>query len=182
MAIDKSEPRVGVIAQVAIVSIVTLVATHAALVAYFDKASYEEEMRKIGTAPPTALINVRASEKERLSGGPMPIQQAMDKLAHGGRMNASPDIMPSASHDIAPLQGWTKLPGEVPAPMMAPPPAPSASAPEPSSSAAPAPSAAPSAAPAASGPTNTGHAGHAPNPNPPHGAEPKPGGSPPKNP
>jgi hypothetical protein len=148
MAIDKSEPKVGAIAQVGVVSIVALVLTHAALVAYFDKASYDEEMRKVGTAPPDALMSVRASERDRLSGGPMPIQQAMDKLAHAGRMSASPDIAPSVSHDNSPLEGWSKMPGLVPSAMLAPPPAPSASEAAPAASAAP--SAAPSTAPAPS--------------------------------
>lgn len=142
MATDKSEPRVGVIAQVAVVSIVTLVATHAALVAYFDRASYEEEMRKVGAAPPDALMSVRASEKERLSSGSLPIDKAMQQLTSKGRMNASPDIMPSASRDVAPLEGWTKMPGSVPPAMTAvptaPPPVTSASA-APSSSASPPP-------------------------------------------
>jgi hypothetical protein len=37
-------------------------------------------------------------------------------------MGASPDIMPSASRDLGPLQGWSKMPGDVPPAMMAPPP------------------------------------------------------------
>ena len=172
MATDKSEPKVGVIAQVSIVSIVTLVLVHAALVAYFDRASYDEEMRKIGTAPPEALMSVRASEKERLSSGPMPIDKAMEALEKG-RMTASPAIMPSSSRDIAPLQGWTKLPSVVPSAMMAPSAVSSSetgAAPAPSGSVVsgtPAASAAPSAPSAATK-------------NPPSGAP--SGGSPPKNP
>jgi hypothetical protein len=163
MATDKSEPRVGVIAQVAVVSIVTLVAVHAALVAYFDRTSYEEEMRKV-VATPEALVSVRASEKERLSSGSMPIDKAMQQLVSKGRINASPDIVPTASRDVSPLQGWTKMPGFVPTAMTAvlpPPPVPSASA-APSSSSAPGPSGAP--------------AQHAPT-HPPAGG-PKPAGAP----
>ncbi len=58
----------------------------------------------------------------------MPIDKAMQSLAGKGRMGASPDIMPSASRDFAPMQGWSKLPGEVPPTMMAAPPEPAADA------------------------------------------------------
>jgi hypothetical protein len=151
MAIDKSEPKVGAIAQVAIVSILTLVATHVALVAYFDRASYEEEMRKVGTAPADALNSVRADEKERLASGSMPIDKAMQQLAAKGRMGASADIMPSASRDVAPLQGWTKLPGTVPPAMTAVPAAPPPPGTAASSSSAAASPSGPPASPAPSG-------------------------------
>ncbi len=173
MATDKSEPRVGVIAQVAILSIVTLVAIHAALLAYFDHESYAEEMRKVGTAPPNALLSVRADERERLSSGSTPIDKAMQQLAAKGRMGASPDIMPSASRDVSPLQGWTKLPGIVPPAMTATP-----ALPPPASSSAASPSAAP---PAPSGPPAPSAPPHGLAPHPPPGG-PKPAGGTPKNP
>jgi hypothetical protein len=138
MATDKSEPRIGIIAQVALIAIVTLIAVRGVLGAYFDRIAHAEEMRKIGT--PEALKSLRADEKLRLQSGPMPIEQAMQTLATKGRMGASPNVMPSASKDVAPLQGWLKLPGEVPSAMTAPPPEP-APVPAPSSSAAPAGSA-----------------------------------------
>lgn len=134
MATDKSEPRIGIIVQVAAIAIVTLVAVHAVLGAYFDRVVQAEEMQKVGK--PETLMSVRASEKERLQSGPMPIEQAMQTLAAKGRMGASPNVMPSASKDVAPLQGWVKLPAEVPPAMTAPAPAPATS-----SSAAPAGSA-----------------------------------------
>lgn len=143
MATDKSEPRVGIIVQVGAVAIVTLVAVHAVLGAYFDRVVQAEELQKVGK--PEALMSVRASEKERLQSGPMPIEQAMQTLAAKGRMGASPNVMPSASKDVAPLQGWVKLPAEVPPAMTAP-------APEP----APAPATSSSAAPAGSAPAPAG--------------------------
>jgi hypothetical protein len=147
MASDKSDPRVGLILQVGVLAIVTLLGTRAFLQAYFDRAERAEIARKMGT--PDSLISLRAEEKQALNAGPVPIDKAMQMMAAKGRMNASPDIMPSASKDKAPLEGWTKLPGQVPPafalPPPEPPPAPSASA-----SAAPAASAAPSAAPAPS--------------------------------
>jgi hypothetical protein len=32
-------------------------------------------------------------------------------------MNASPDIVPTASKDVAPLQGWSRMPSEVNVPV-----------------------------------------------------------------
>jgi hypothetical protein len=48
----------------------------------------------------------------------MPIDKAMQQLATRGR-TAIPDIMPTMSRDVAPLQGWTKMPAEVPPQMAA---------------------------------------------------------------
>jgi hypothetical protein len=133
MAFDKSEPRVGLIFQIGIFAVIILVVIRAALVSYFDSMWSDEQHRKVGMASPTALINLRADEDKRLKGGAMPIDQAMAAMVAKGRMNASPDIVPSASRDLAPLQGWQKMPSQVPGPMMAAPPAESATAaPEPS--------------------------------------------------
>ncbi|HEY1694148.1 MAG TPA: hypothetical protein VGG39_18395 [Polyangiaceae bacterium] len=137
MATDKSEPRVGIIAQVAIIAIVTLFAVRAVLTAYFDHMARAEEARKV--AVPEVLHAVRAEDDQKLKTGAMPIDVAMQTLAAKGRMSASPDIMPSSgAKDIAPLQGWVKLPNEVPAAMTAPPPpAPAASSAAPASSSVP---------------------------------------------
>ncbi len=140
MATDKSEPRVGVIASVGILSIVTLLATRTALVSYFDHMVRAEEATKVGGAKPEALLSLRADEASRLAAGSMPIDKAMQQLTTMGRLSASPSIVPSASRDVAPLAGWSMMPGEVPPAMTAPPPvAPAADA------------GAPDAAPAAGG-------------------------------
>jgi hypothetical protein len=117
MATDKSEPKVGVILKVAVLSIVSLVAARFFLFAYFDDVAQAEEHRKFGDVKPEALLNVRADEKARLTSGPTPIDRAMHEIAAKGR-SASPDVMPSASRDYAPLQGWVKMPVEAPSPMM----------------------------------------------------------------
>jgi hypothetical protein len=145
MATEKAEPRVGLIVSIGIIAILIFGGVRTGLVAYFDEMRAEETYRKVGAVKPEALINMRADEKQRLSSGPMPIDQAMKSLVAKGRTGASPDIMPSASKDTAPLQGWTKMPQAIPSPMMAPsdapapPPAPSASA----SASAPPPAPAP---------------------------------------
>ena len=139
MASDKSDPRVGLILQVGVLAIVTLAITHVVLSAYFDRMERGEVQRKVGS--PEALMSLRADEKQRLNTGATPIDKAMQMLVTKGRMNASPDIMPSASKDLAPLQGRTKLPGQVPLAMTAS--APEPVAPPPATSASAAPSAAP---------------------------------------
>jgi hypothetical protein len=150
MATDKSEPRVGIIAQVGVIAIVTLLIVRGVLISYYDQMQREEFDRKV--APPDALMSLRNDEAQRLKTGAMPIDQAMQAMAAKGRMGASPAVMPSESRDIAPLQGWVKLPSDVPPAMMAAPPAPSgAPSAAPSSSAAPPASAAPSSSAAPTG-------------------------------
>jgi hypothetical protein len=122
MATDSTEPRVGLIAKVGVFAVVVLFATRAALGAYFDHEVQLEEQAKIGSAKPEALMNLRSSESQRLSAGAMPIDKAMAQLATRGRLGAGPDLVPSASRDVAPLQGWSKMPGEAPPGMLAPPP------------------------------------------------------------
>jgi hypothetical protein len=119
MATDKSEPRIGLIVQIGLLAIGTLIVLHAALNSYFDHITRAEQHRKIGALAPEALMSLRADEKQRLTSGLMPIDQAMQKLTVQGRMAASPDIMPSGSKDVAPLQGWSKMPGDVPPAMTA---------------------------------------------------------------
>lgn len=158
MATDKSEPRVILIGKIGILCITTLVCVHFALGAYFDRIAQAEIQIKYGDIKPEALMSVRADEKQRLSSGPVPIDQAMQMLEQKGRMGASPAITPAPENvDISPMQGWLKMPGQVPGPLMA-----AASA---AAAAPPAPSGAPSAAPSAS----TAPAGSAPPPpNPKH--------------
>jgi hypothetical protein len=121
MATDKSEPRVGLIFRIGLLVIVLLVGIRGALISYFGNIASAEEQRKFGEVVPEALNNLRADEEQRLKGGAMPIDKAMQDLAARGRMAASPDIVPSASKDLGPLQGWSKMPGEVPPAMTAPP-------------------------------------------------------------
>ncbi|HTQ42753.1 MAG TPA: hypothetical protein VMI75_08320, partial [Polyangiaceae bacterium] len=131
---------------------------HVALVAYFDQAAQAEVQRKYGDIKPDALLSVRADEKQRLTSGPMPIDQAMQTLGQKGRMGAGPAIVPAPEKvDISPMQGWVKMPVEVPAPLAA---AASAAA---SAAPAPAPAGAPSAAPSSSTAPPAGSAPPPPN-------------------
>jgi hypothetical protein len=120
MATDKSEARVGVILKVGFLSVALLMATHAVLTAYFDDIARAEEHRKFGDVKPEALMSLRADESARLSSGPVPIAMAMHEIATRGRAGASPDIVPTSSKDLAPLQGWVQMPLVVPPAMTAP--------------------------------------------------------------
>ena len=121
MATDKSEPRVGLIFKLGLFAILTLAVIRGALSTYFNLAVEGERLRKFGEIRPEALMSLRASEKERLSSGAMPIDKAMDQLAQKGRKSVGPNLMPTSSRDVAPLQGWTKMPVDVPPAMMVPP-------------------------------------------------------------
>jgi hypothetical protein len=114
MATDKSPVRFALIGKVAVISIVTLVVVRVALASYFDHYVQAEELRKVGEAKPEALLSLRADERERLSGGQTPIDSAMQQLAKRGRAGMSPELSPIVSHDVGPLQGWVKMPAEVP--------------------------------------------------------------------
>ncbi len=118
MATDKSEPRTGLIFRIGLFAIIILLTLRGALISYFGNMASAEEERKIGQVVPDALNDLRADEKQRLTSGPMPIDKAMKEIVDHGR-TTSPDTMPSASKDIAPLQGWMKLPSEVPPAMTA---------------------------------------------------------------
>jgi hypothetical protein len=135
MTTDKSEPRTGLIFKVALFAIVSLLSLRQALISYFGNLASAEEERKIGHVVPEALNELRADEKQRLSSGALPVEKAMQEIVEHGRM-VSPDTMPSASKDVAPLQGWLKMPGEVP-------PAMTATAPENVDAGAPGPTAGP---------------------------------------
>ncbi len=119
MATDKSEPRVGLIFKIGLLVILTLVVVHTALGAYFNSAVQAEESRKFGEIKPEALLSLREQEKERLSAGSMPIDKAMDQLARQGRKGLGPELAPTASKDMSALQGWIKMPIEVPTAMVA---------------------------------------------------------------
>lgn len=153
MAVDKTEPPIKVIVTVGAISLGVLVALRMFFVSYFND-SYEarsrahiDAMLRGGSYVYTAG-RVRADEARRLSGLPA----AMTAVAQGQRPGA---ISPTTSADLAPLQGWTLMPLEVPRPAPAPAPAPVAApapavvAPAPAPVAAPAPAAAAPAHPAA---------------------------------
>lgn len=70
---------------------------------------------------PKAVIDLRASEEARLHSGPVPIEEAMHRLAMKGRVGYDARLTPQPSVDTAPLMGWVYQPHDVPEWMMAAP-------------------------------------------------------------
>jgi len=145
MAVDKTEPPIKVILTVAGLSIGILVALRLFFVSYFN-SSYEARSREHvdamlrGGSYIWTAGRVRTDEARRLGG----LQAAMSAVAQGQR---PPAISPTASTDLAPLQGWGLAPREVPRAAPAPVAAPAVAEPPAAAPVAPAPMTAPAAAP-----------------------------------
>ncbi len=122
MAYDKTEPPTKLISGLAVASIVILVIARNGLTSYWNIMHDDEMNLKVNQRPAAQLIRLREEASQRLSGGAMPIDQAMSTIANGQRPAA---ISPRPSTDMAPLNGWTQsartLPTEMP---MSPPVAP----------------------------------------------------------
>jgi hypothetical protein len=162
MAVDKTEPPIKVILTVAGLSIGVLVAMRLFFVSYFNN-SYEARSREHvdamlrGGSYIWTAARVRTDEARRLGG----LQAAISAVSQGQRPGA---ISPTASTDLAPLQGWSLAPREVPraapgpapvaAPALAPVPVAPVAAPAAAAPAAAAPVAAPVAHVAPAAPTH----------------------------
>lgn len=117
MATDKTEPKVKLIAGVAVLSIVFLVGVRFGLVSYFHMETDQEKYTKFGSMPHEERDKLREAEKQALANGPLPIDKAMQQLANQGRG----DMQPKPSKDMAALEGWRLMPRAVDS--AAPPPA-----------------------------------------------------------
>jgi hypothetical protein len=78
-------------------------------------------MAAVDAQKPAALLALRVSEQERLQAGPLPIDEAMSKLATQGRAGLGSALTPQPSTDTAPLMGWGYQVHDVPDWMMAAP-------------------------------------------------------------
>jgi hypothetical protein len=107
MAIDKSEPRIGLIVGIGLLSVSGLLGLRTGLQAYFLRITEREQQIKVFGQPPLQLRRLREAEQRQMSGGPIPIEQAIAQIASGVRPAA---VVPAPSTDWAPLQGWTQLP------------------------------------------------------------------------
>jgi len=121
MAVDKTEPPIKVILTVAALSLGTLVTLRVLFVSYFNDQYDSHTNRQIDAmmqqgSPVATASRVRDEEARRLSGLPA----ALAAVSRGERPGS---IAPTASTDVAALQGWTLLQREVPRPPPAPAPA-----------------------------------------------------------
>ena len=114
MAVDKTEPPIKVIITVAGLSLGILVAMRVFFVSYFNNA-YEARSREQIEAMLHGASYVwtagRLSREEGPRLGRLP--GAIAEVASGRR---AASISPTLSNDLAPLQGWTLAPREVPSP------------------------------------------------------------------
>lgn len=107
MATDKSEPRIGLIVGIGLLSIVTLVGLRVLLQSYFITVTEDEQRAKVFGQPARQVQHLREAEQQQLAGGPMPIDRAVRALGEGARPAG---ISPQPSTDWGALQGWTQRP------------------------------------------------------------------------
>jgi len=107
MAAENTEPRSGLILQIGLFTVVSLVGIRYGLVSYFDDQMGVEYLKKVGSHKSEQLVALRAEEQKMLTGGAMPIDKAMALMARQGRDRVLP---PKPSDDMAAVQGWTQAP------------------------------------------------------------------------
>ena len=117
---DQSPTQNKLIVTVGLLAVFTLVSLRFIIGSYYISMTEAEAHENL--AAPEQLMQLRAEQNKALAQSPVPIDVAMKNLATSGRDNAPALITPQQSNDLAPLQGWSKLPHE--APVFAPPPPP----------------------------------------------------------
>jgi hypothetical protein len=124
MAYDKNEPKTALITGLSVFVVISVVLVRYAVLSYFNIMHDQEESVKIASRGIWQLTEMRASAAQRLSGGAMPIDQAMAAVAQGQRPAA---VSPRASSDTAAMTGWMQMTQPMPTEMPqneAPPPPP----------------------------------------------------------
>ena len=84
MATDKTEPPVGRIAVIGLLSIATVIGAQFVFRSYF-LTMYESEAHRVVLDRPSELLQRKRTEDDEhlRTGRPMPIEQAMASIAHG---------------------------------------------------------------------------------------------------
>lgn len=125
MAYDRNEPKTTLITGLSVFVVILVVLVRYAMMSYFNIMHDQEEQLKIATRGIWQLTEMRASAAQRLSGGAMPIDQAMAAVSQGQRPAA---VSPRPSTDTAAMTGWMQmtraLPTEMPQNEAPPPPPP----------------------------------------------------------
>ena len=111
MAIDNTPPRLKLIVTIAAITVITLVAISFATQSYYAMMTDEARHEKI--APTRDKDEQVKAEATALTGAAVPIDQAMAQIAKGTRPDS---ITPTASEDLGPVTGWSKLPKPAPVP------------------------------------------------------------------
>ncbi|MFO0558597.1 MAG: hypothetical protein U0269_11315 [Polyangiales bacterium] len=123
MAYDRNEPKTTLITGLSVFVVVLVVLVRYAIMSYFNIMHDQEEQVKIATRGIWQLTEMRASAAQRLSGGAMPIDQAMAAVSQGQRPAA---VSPRPSTDTAAMTGWMQMTRALPTemPQNEPPPPP----------------------------------------------------------
>ena len=109
MAFEKSEPKTGLIIQIAIVSVVSFVAVRYGVLSLYHQTVDAEYERKYANAGREQIEAHRAEADQKLAG----LAKAEGDYAKGGRgANAqlAPAAVPCESVDNDPAKGWNQLP------------------------------------------------------------------------
>jgi len=111
MAYDKSDPRVGLIARVGVIAVVSLVGVKFALDSYFIQVNEAVAAEQLPEKY-EPLVKLHEAEQKNLTGSPTPIAVAMQQLTQTGRaaQGGPADIAPQPSEDLGPMTGWSKNP------------------------------------------------------------------------
>ena len=109
MAFENTEPKSGLIIQIAIASIVAFVGVRFGVVSLYHQTVAAEYERKIANAGREQITAARAEAAEKLAG----IDKAAAAYAKDGR-NADPRVTPAGQPcdkvDNDPAKGWSHLP------------------------------------------------------------------------
>jgi hypothetical protein len=109
MAFENTEPKTGLIIQIAVASIVAFVAVRYGVVSLYHQTVDAEYERKFANAGREQIDAHRSEAAQKLAG----IEKAEAEYAKGGR-NANAQIAPAAvpceSVDHDPSKGWNQLP------------------------------------------------------------------------
>ena len=108
MAADTTLPRIVPMAVTAFVGVAILFGLKFVFDSYFIEMFEAEEYVKVGSVEPKELHALRAAELKSFASAPVPLDKALDIVAHN---RASSDVIrPEPSNDLASLEGWAELP------------------------------------------------------------------------
>ena len=113
MAVDNTQPRVRLIATLAVIAVITLVGLDFVLKSYFTLMSEGAQYEKM--APRADVLAQTASDSESFSSAKVPMLQAVAQL----KLGRGAVIEPKPSDDLGAMTGWNKLPKVAPASFVA---------------------------------------------------------------
>ena len=107
---DDSPPRNGMIAIYALIVVFALIGLRFVFDSYYYRMFGAEQALKAGTTSEQLQRN-RSEERSRLESAQVSVEEAMAQLA--ARRFDHPVVQRQASDNLAPLEGWNRLPAFV---------------------------------------------------------------------